>query len=112
MLQRVPEGADVQTCHTAASVRPSRNASLVLALALDTLLHGGLLPVGTMAMEVSSTAIIGLGALRGQHTELVGGDNQRQTAKTWELALETKTKRPGYAFPLPPPRTNSARSLS
>ena len=63
-VQRVHMVQKVQTCHTAASLRsPSRSASLVVdsalaSLVLETLQQGNLLPVGPMAIDMSTTAII------------------------------------------------------
>ena len=63
-VQRVHMVQKVQTCHTAASLRsPSRSASLVVdsalaSLVLETLRQGNLLPVGPMAIDMSTTAII------------------------------------------------------
>ena len=54
----------VHTCHTAASLRPSRSSSLVegalASLGLEALQQGARLPVGAMAMEDSTAAIIEL----------------------------------------------------
>lgn len=62
--RRVQNVQRVRTCHTAASLRPSRSDSTIevalLSLGLEALQHGALLPVGLMAMDDSTTAIIEL----------------------------------------------------
>ena len=64
--RRVQNVQRVRTCHTAASLRPSRSDSAMevalLNLGLEALQHGALLPVGLMAMDVSTTAIMELHA--------------------------------------------------
>ena len=64
--RRVQNVQRVHACHTAASLRPSRSDSAMevalLNLGLEALQHGALLPVGLMAMDDSTTAIIELRA--------------------------------------------------